>query len=97
MENLLAVPIGADHIGAIAQGAVTVQPAPGTALKASSVAPAPVPPGLLTTQTTADAGSVPLEVTAGDPEENPNVSVLFATPARTGVPLLSALTCRTRR
>ncbi len=68
MENLLAVPIGADQIGVSLHGDPDVQVLAGTALNAYSVPPAPVEWVTPTSQAIADDGSVPSDVTTGDPE-----------------------------
>ena len=85
--NFAASPVGAEKIGLIVQGAVTVQVSGGTATKASSV---PGPPTLAawTIHTTAEAGSVPLEVTTGTPELNGKRAELFATLTGPGMPEL---------
>src|SRR5215471_4572184 len=66
--NLLAVPIGADQIG------VSWPPADGIASNASSVPPEPLLPDEYSSQTTALVGSVPLDVTTGEPEEKPKTA-----------------------
>ena len=83
MENLLAVNIGEDQTGLIVQGAAH---AAGTASKACSIPLAPDEPEELTAQTSAEAGSVPFELTTGDPDEKPNLPALLATSVSTGVP-----------
>ena len=65
---MLAVPIGADQIGVSLQGVPDVHALAGTALNASRVPLAPLAPAALTAHTIADDGSVPFEVTTGDPE-----------------------------
>jgi len=84
MANLLAVPIGADQSGRKAHGLVQV--ADGTARNASSRPAEPLMPAARTTHTTAERGSVPSEVTSGDPDVKPKVTLLSATSARYGLP-----------
>src|SRR5213080_1133015 len=95
MVNLLAVPIGSASI------CWSFSPPPaagcGTASKAAREAPVPDEPELWTTHTTADDGSVPLEVTTGEPELKPNVYVLLAASVSTGRPVLSAPSWKARR
>ena len=94
MVNLLAVPIWADQIGRIAQAR---RQRAGTARNASSAARAPVGPADLTTQTTALDALVPLEVTTGDPDENPNRCALLATSVSRAWPLEFTPILSTRR
>ena len=58
--------------------------------------PSPLVSGLSTTQRIAELGSVPLEVTTGEPEPYPKGKVLFAWSARVGssLPLTPNLKAR---
>src|SRR5580692_6453707 len=96
IENLTAVPMVPDQISR----SLTPPPAfgCGVASNAPSQAflPSPLLSGLSTTQTIAEFGSVPFEVTTGDPEPNPNRNVLLAWSVRVGssLPLTPALNAR---
>ena len=58
--------------------------------------PSPLLSGLSTTQMIAESGSVPFEVTTGDPEPYPKVKVLLAWSVRVGssLPLTPNLNAR---
>ena len=88
---MAAWPTGADH-----SWVSVALPARGTARNASSrVALEEL--GALTSHTIADAGSVPLEVMTGEPEEYPNTPGELATSRSTGVAAFDPSNFSTRR
>src|SRR5947209_10931257 len=95
--NLLAVPIGEDQIGASEHGDAVVHVLDGTASNASRLLDLPVPPDDCTSHSTADDGSVPFEVTTGEPDANPNVNELLATSDRVGASAELSPALSTRR
>src|SRR5579863_4679639 len=82
--NFTAVPMSPDQISC------SLVPPPalgcGVASNAPSQAslPSPLGSGLSTIQTIAELGSVPFEVTTGEPEPYPNRNVLLASSVRVG-------------
>src|SRR6266568_3586659 len=92
--NLEPVPIGA------AQISLSLVPPPARGTPSSFHAPRkpPVPPLSLwcSSQMSPVAGSVPLEVITGAPEEKPRVNVLLSTSVRDGLPLLFTPTLNSR-